>query len=275
MSDTGQTTQAAPPPASPPPTQPGQSVGRRSLSCLGRLISALLVIILTTAVALAAGGALASYFGYAPTTPGAVQGAQQQVATLEAENSTLRDQAIEMQTQLAQLSRQSGSDREELDALKEQVNSFAPLGDAVATRLTADARERATLVTEIRASRDAVFAFATAEAGRAGVITELERRSARIERFLQRLSDISEDTVLDLGGATPTPAALSPTPPASTALPTVVVPSPTPSPAPVTPEATGAVPPSATVAASPSPVATPRATARPTAAPTITPSPRP
>ncbi|HNP74343.1 MAG TPA: hypothetical protein PKK15_24700, partial [Kouleothrix sp.] len=93
---------------------------------------------------------------------------------------------------------------------------------------------------DVRAGRDAVALFATAEAGRAALLAELERRSARVERFLQRLGDIANDTATDLNSATPIIPTLTPTPAAPTATPAPTateVPSrtpsaPTPSPAP-------------------------------------------
>ena len=94
----------------------------------------------------------------------------------------------------------------------------------------ASASQSATLVAEVRSGRDAVAVFATAEAGRAALLAELERRSARVERFLARLGDIANDTATDLGSATPLLATLTPTP---SAAPTATeIPSRTPSPSP-------------------------------------------
>jgi hypothetical protein len=101
----------------------------------------------------------------------------------------------------------------------------------------------------MRTSRDAVAVFATSEAGRAALLTELNRRSERVERFLQRLSDISQDTALDLQSITPTlvlPVA------------TLVLPTPTP---------TLMIPTSTPLATStPNPSPTVKVTATPTAA---------
>ena len=96
----------------------------------------------------------------------------------------------------------------------------------------ASAAQSATLVAEVRSGRDAVAVFATAEAGRAALLAELERRSARVERFLARLGDIANDTAIDLGSATPDLPTLTPTPsagPTATEFPSRT-PSPSPSP---------------------------------------------
>lgn len=258
------------PAATPTPPRPtGQlSAGQRSLSCIGRLLSAVLVIVITTVITLAVGAYAALYLGYTPQTPGALGDAQARVTTLESENAALRTQAVAVQTQLSQMSRQAGTDREELDALKEEVSAFAQISDEVATRLTADSRERATQVADMRGSRDAVVQFATAEADRVAMIEDLRRRSERIERFLARLSDIAGDAALDLGAGdmTPTPtAAPSPTP--------VSEETPTPTPAPTEEPTASPVP------ASPSPTTRPTASptrpASPTAEPSETPTPAP
>jgi hypothetical protein len=236
------------------------------LSCLGRLLSALLVIVITTIVAVAAGAFGATQFGYSTDTPNALTGAQLRVATLEAENGALKAQNAAVQTQILQLSRQMSSDREQIDGLQEQVRSSAQLSGEVSTRLAADSRERATLVVEMRASRDSVALFATAEAGRSDLLADLRRRSERVERFLQRLSDISQDTALDLNGGTATVVVTATASPSPAPIPTVAEPTTTLIPT-LTPTAL------VTNTALPTIQASPTATALATA--TASPSPRP
>ncbi len=181
---------AAPPPTLPPPQRP--PARRGGLRFIGRMLAALLVIAITTGVTLALGAALLWNAGFTPRSAAALADAQQRVATLEVERAL-------MQTQVTDLSRAATTNGERLDdlaRLREEVR--AELADAGVTS--------ATLVAGVRADRDAVQQFATAEAGRATTLNELSARSERIERFLRRLSDIAEDTALDLGEATPTPA---------------------------------------------------------------------
>jgi Tfp pilus assembly protein PilN len=257
---------SAPAPAPAPTPAPA---ARRTLGCAGRFISALLVIVITTTLTLTAVGYAALTLGFTPQTSAAIGDAQARVATLEAENSALRAQSIEVQTQVSGIIRQSGDDREQVDALREEMASFSQISDVVATRLTNDGREQATIVAEIRASRDVVTTFATVEADRSALLDELRRRSERVERFLLRLSDIAEDTALDISELTATvaPTDLPALPTESLALTASPTPTETLTPtASPTPTATGAM------------TATP--SARPTAAPTTeptsaTPAPRP
>lgn len=229
----------------PAPAKAPRSVG----GCIGRMLAALLVIVITTIVALAAVAGGATWLGFTPQSANELRAAQQQVATLEARNTALEGQNVAVQTQIALMIGQAGTDRESLDELRSEVEKFATLSDQVETRLAQDAREQATLVVEMRTSRDAVMVFATAEAGRAQVLSELQRRSERVERFLQRLSDISGDTALDIQSATPT-ATISST---------------------LTPQITPSPQATATVAASPTVTAlTPTAKLSSTVAPDVT-----
>jgi hypothetical protein len=165
----------------------------------------LLVIIITTFLALLAVAAGALYLGFTPRTALEFGEAQQRMSQLEARNVQLEAHNAAIQTQIVQLMSQAGSDRETLDALEIEVQSFSELRQSLATQIAVDGRERATLMTEMADGREAIQAFATAEAGRAGVLDELGRRSERIERFLQRLSDIAGDAALDVGGGTTLP----------------------------------------------------------------------
>ena len=202
---TASTPTMAPKPLPSAPT-PAPKAPRSVGSCIGRMLAALLVIVITTLVALAAVAGGATWLGFTPQSANNLRAAQQQVATLEARNTALEGQNIAVQTQIALMVGQAGADRESLDELRSEVEKFATLSDQVETRLAQDAREQATLVVEMRTSRDAVMVFATAEAGRAQVLSELQRRSERVERFLQRLSDISGDAALDVQSVTPTAA---------------------------------------------------------------------
>jgi hypothetical protein len=189
-------------PSEPTPTSalPTATAPRRG-SCLGRFISALLVIVITTLIAVAAGAAGLIALGFTPDMPAQLADARARLATAEAQNTDVRAQSGPMQTQLADVARRSDANREALGELQQQKAQL----DSLRPDLEEAARQNATVVAEARNSRDAVALFATAEAGRIVLLDELKRRSDRIERFLQRLSDISDDAALDLGtGASPT-----------------------------------------------------------------------
>lgn len=230
----------------PPPTP-------RRGSFLGRLLSALLVVVLTTFLALVV--VLAAFFrlGFTVDTPRQLAETQGQLATAQAQNQALQGQTLLLQTQVADLDRRVIGGRETLDDLRGQVAAMNGLAD----RLADSEARGATVVAEARASRDAVALFATAEADRSLLLIQLRQRSERMERFIQRLGDISQDTASDLQG--------TPLGPTASATSVTTIPSPSPSAtlvptATFTPTTDTAV---ATVAASatPSPAATTEATA--------------
>jgi hypothetical protein len=223
-----------------PPEAPARRGG-----CVGRFVSALLVVLITTVIATAA---VVLIYLFVLETPGQIAELRGRAATAEAQNAELRAQSGAMQTEIAALADRDTANREALGELQRQKADLDTLRDDLENA----GRENATVVAEARASRDAVALYATAESGRVELLDALKRRSERIERFLQRLSDISDDAALDLGSGTPS---VPPTP-----VPDAPVPSPgatdTPAPPP-TPEPTG----------TPTPVATatrlPTATVRP------------
>ena len=258
---------------SSPPSAPAAAVPVRGRGgCLGRLFSAILVILITTFLALLASASALIWFGYTPDTPRQLGAAQAQLATVQAQLAAQQAQNSLLQTEVAAQAQRYGTDHETLGEIGNQLANIADLRNALREERQQSANQNATLVAEARDSRNAVAIFATVEAGRAGLLAELDRRSARVERFLQRLSDISSDTALDLGA---TPAPVPPTfPPAQT---TISELSPTPSQAPtIVPTETSAptntsVP---TSASSPTQPPTPSATAR-RAAPTALAEPSP
>lgn len=215
-------------PLATPASAPTPPARRSGGGCFARVLAALLVVIITTFLALTAGAAGLIYLGYTPSTPAQLAEAQLQVATLQAANGTL-------QTQVAAADTRGSGDHELLGELKSQVDAMADLRNQLKQERDASALQSATLVAEVRGGRDAVAVFATAEAGRAALLSELERRSARVERFLQRLGDIANDTATDLNGATAVVPTITPTPvalPTATEQPTRA-PSPSPSAAPL------------------------------------------
>ncbi|HEU4329390.1 MAG TPA: hypothetical protein VFS21_40005 [Roseiflexaceae bacterium] len=241
--------------AAPPPPTP------RRGSFLGRLITGLLFVVMTTALALAV--VLAAFFrlGFTVDTPLRLAEAQQQLATAQAQNQALEGQTLLLQTQVADLDRRVSGGRETLDELRGQVAEMGGLADRLAEN---DARN-ATVVAEARASRDAVALFATAEADRALLLVQLRQRSDRMERFIQRLGDISQDTASDLQGAPLGPTSLATPAPTASATPLpAATPPPTTTPVP-TVLATAASTATAPASATSSPIATAEASATPSA----------
>ncbi|MCS6840305.1 MAG: hypothetical protein NZ699_09135 [Roseiflexus sp.] len=245
-------------PATPPPA-------RRGGGFFARLIAAFLVVLITTTITLLATGAMLLWLGFTPEMPSEMDLAKTNVALLSRENANLVNRTYALETAVADLSRRASDHREALGDIRSAIDDVRILREQVREQLTAIVAQNATLVADVRASRDQVNAFATAEAGRAALLQELDRRSQRIERFLQRLSDIAGDAALDLRGPTPLLPAALPAPTAvaePTALPT---PTTAPAPAPAltrTPEvtATDISAASPTVNPSPTPVSTVRST---------------
>jgi hypothetical protein len=256
-------------PAEAPPTRalnPAQAPAPRRGGCVGRFLSALLVIVITTSLSLI--GVVLAYV-YFLETPSQLAELRGRVGTAEVQSAGLRAENSAMQTQVADLARQAGANREALGELQQQKAAL----DNLREELETSARQNATVVAEARSSRDAIALFATAEAGRAGLIDDLKRRSDRIERFLQRLSDISEDAALDLGGGG-SPQPPTPTAPPEPPTPTEPLPTNTPSPAATsTPINTPAPTTTSTPTSTPSPEPSETPARRPTATPRVTPTP--
>jgi hypothetical protein len=248
----------------------GQSARRRG-GFLSRFLAAVLVLLITTFIVLFAVGAALLNFGYVPDLPRQLGAAQAQLGTVQAQSLALQLQNNVLQTQVAAQGQRADLDHEVIGDLKSQIANVSELRNQLRQEREQSVSQNATLVAEARSSRDAVALFATAEAGRAALLADLDRRSARVERFLQRLSDISGDTALDLGAATQ-PALPSAAIPAPT---TISEPSPTPTPT-AAPTSTGVPtePPTPTPAAraTRSPSATPRQAA-PTTITELSPTP--
>jgi hypothetical protein len=260
---------AAPPSVPPVAATPARQRG----GCLGRFVSAILVILITTFLALLAGASALIWFGYTPDTPRQLGAAQAQMATLQAQSDALYAQNSALQTEVAAQAQRYGADHETLGEINNQLANIADLRNTLRDERQQSASQNATLVAEARDSRNAVAIFATIEADRAVLLAELDRRSARVERFLQRLSDISSDTALDLG-ATQQP--IPPTfPPAQT---TISELSPTPTPVPTAAPTTTSAPtptsePTATRAATEPPAPSATARRQPTTISELSPTP--
>jgi hypothetical protein len=189
-------TQSAPQtPATPPSSKPTRS----GPGFITRLFAALLVILITTVLVLGIGAAGLISLGFTPDMPQQIATSRALLATAQTDAQVLRLQQNVAQTQVAENARRSDTARESLDQLEQDVAALKGVRD----QLAADSSRNATMVAEASDSREAVVVFATAEAGRSALLDTLQRRSERIERFVQRLNDISSDTALDLGAGTP------------------------------------------------------------------------
>lgn len=192
-------------PLAPPPEPP-----RRGPGFFSRLVSALMVVLITTLISFAAVVLAYFWLGFSLDTPARVDQGRQRLDDQEAILADLQARNALLQTQVADMDAQSSQSAATLAELRTEIEEFNRVRQRLTEQLEAGARENATLVAEMRASRDTVLLFATAEADRAALLRDLKLRSDRIERFLQRLSDIAEDTALDLNQGNP--ADMTPTP---------------------------------------------------------------
>ncbi|GIV93628.1 MULTISPECIES: hypothetical protein [Chloroflexus] len=203
----------------PPPTQ--------SRSCLSRLIGFigwLFTIAIAVGLALVVAGGILYWAGVDLTTPQQIREANEGVQTLQALTTSQAESIGQLQTAQAQTLSDLNGARERIDELEVQA-------DALATAATAQVGQAATAVALGRALQTAVAeavvlqdqlaeervlvaVVATVQAQQNERIREVELRSERLIRFLNRLSDIAGDTAEDVTTPTPlaTPPAVSPTP---------------------------------------------------------------
>lgn len=204
--------------AAPPPTQ--------SRSCLSRLIGFigwLFTIAIAVGLALVVAGGILYWVGVDLTTPQQIREANAGVQTLQALTTSQAVTIDQLQTAQAQTLSDLNGARERIDELEGQA-------DALATAATAQVGQAATAVALGRALQTAVAeavvlqdqlaeervlvaVVATVQVQQNERIREVELRSERLIRFLNRLSDIVGDTTEDV--TTPTPLATplaSPTP---------------------------------------------------------------
>lgn len=202
----------------PPPTQ--------SRSCLSRLIGFigwLFTIAIAVGLALVVAGGILYWVGVDLTTPQQIREANAGVQTLQALTTSQAVTIDQLQTAQAQTLSDLNGAHERIDELEVQA-------DALATAVTAQVGQATTAVALGRALQTAVAeavvlqdqlaeervlvaVVATVQVQQNERIREVELRSERLIRFLNRLSDIVGDTTEDV--TTPTPLATplaSPTP---------------------------------------------------------------
>lgn len=230
-------------------------------------------MIFSAALGVAGVVALAYFvFGFRPET--ASQAAQ--LSALQQEISTLQEQNQLLQTQVVEIGGRGSSTLEQAQELERQVDELASELQEL-TKLGDQMREyavvAATVQSEARDSRTAVALSMEVQATRFAQVDELARRTDRIGRFLERLSDISGDTASDMYGSavpsepTATPDASQPAATPTTTLEALPEPSPQLSQTPEQTEELEETPAATPAAASPSRTATPATTRTPTATP--------
>lgn len=239
------TGQAAPP--SPPARPSRRGCGSQILSFFGWVLT----LALSVALALAAIAAIAFFvFGLTPATPNELRQAgadvaalQTQVATLEAETVRLRSSEAESSESLDdavarvnELEAQVATYEQEVAELAGQAGTAAALSAALEENIDL----AATIQAEGREGQVLVAVVATVQADNSARLDDIQARTERLSRFLQRLSDLAGDASFDAPAAeataepesdtaTPTAASLRTTA-TPTAVRTTVTPTDTPEP---------------------------------------------
>lgn len=196
----------SPPPQVAPPTNRLPPAPRQR-SCVGQLfglVGWLLTLLLSAALALAAAAALLYfYFGFTLATPGQIRQASSDIDTLRQQNQALQTEVAQLSSTDAEQSSAAGTDRERIDELESLVANYEQQAAemagqaATAAALAQDLEENialaATIQAEGRENKVLMSVIATVQVDNSSRLSELQRRTDRIARFLQRLGDLSAD----------------------------------------------------------------------------------
>ncbi len=107
--------------SSPSISRAAAAPARRRGGCVGRFLSAILVILITTFLVLLAGASALIWFGYTPDTPRQLGAAQAQLATVQAQGAVLQAQNSALQTEVAAQAQRYATDHEALGEINNQL----------------------------------------------------------------------------------------------------------------------------------------------------------
>ena len=204
---------------------PRQGCGRRLLGFIGWLLT----LALSAALGLAALAGIAYFvFGFDLTTPERIRQSSADVVALQGQAGALTTEVAQLRTAEVEHIRQLATANERVDALEAQVTDFTQQAASLAAQgATASALARelnqnialaATIQAEGRQGQIFVSVVATTQADTTTRVGELQRRTERITRFVQRLGDLAGEVGADSAALpTGTPAAAPATPTATAA----------------------------------------------------------
>jgi hypothetical protein len=209
----------APPPA--PATArlspPRRSCMSRAMSLVGWVITILLSAVLALA---AAAGILFYAFGFNLSTPGQIRQASADVAALQGQNQALQTEVALLSTASVDQGSGVNTARERVDDLEAKVAAYEQQASelagqaATAAALARDLDENialaATIQAEARQGQMLAAVVATVQADNTSQLGDLQRRTDRIARFLQRLGDLAGDLSSQDGTPAPTEALTAP-----------------------------------------------------------------
>ncbi len=206
------------PPAPPPPAQSPSQPAPPQHSCISRIMSVarwIITTILSAGLAIIVVAAILFYsFGLNLGTPGQIRQSSADVVALQSQNQVLQTEVALLSATGAAQESSVSSARERVGELETKVAAYdqqtAKLAGHIATAaaLANDLHENialaATIQAEARQGQMLAAVVATVQVGNANTIDDLQRRTDRIARFLQRMGDLAGEISQD---ATPTPAA--------------------------------------------------------------------
>ena len=221
------------PSPSAPPLDPAPATGRLPVPILqgcGRwllgVIGWLLTLTLSVALGLVALAGIAYFgFGFDLATPGQIRQSSADVVALQTQAGVLTTEVALLRTAESEQARQLASANERVGVLEAQATNFAKQATtlaaqhgttvALAGELRANIAVAATIQAEGQQAQIFVAVVATTQADTAARVTELQRRTDRITRFLERLSDLAVDVAGESAAVpTSTPLATLAPPPA-------------------------------------------------------------
>jgi hypothetical protein len=188
----------------------------------------IITILLSVGLAITAAAAiLFYYFGFNLSTPSQIRQASADVAALQSQNQALQTEVALLSTTSADQTGSVNTARERVDDLESKVAAYEQqaaglAGQALtAAALAKDLNENialaATIQAEARQGQVLAAVVATVQAGNTSKLDDLQRRTDRIARFLQRLGDLAGDLSQD-----GTPATTVTATPTAIATPTAV-----------------------------------------------------
>ncbi|MBX0327742.1 hypothetical protein K2Z83_08640 [Oscillochloris sp. ZM17-4] len=204
-----------PPPAQPQPTArlapPRRSCMSRAMGFIGWIVT----VVLSAALAIAAAAAILFYvFGFNLSTPGQIRQSSADVATIQSESQALQTEVALLRTASAEQVGGVNVARERVDDLEAKVAAYeqqaaelagqAATAAALARDLDENIALAATIQAQAREGQVLVSVVATVQADNTGRLSDLQLRTDRIARFLQRLGDLAGD--LSSQDGTPAPA---------------------------------------------------------------------
>jgi len=207
-------TQPSAPPTLPPsgpspatnrlPPAPSAPARRGCGSQMLAFVGWVLTLTLSVALALAAAAAVAYFlFGFTLATPNQIRQTSTDLSALQTQVATVESEAARLRSGESESAGTLNDALSRIDELERQVAAYEQQAVALASQagtavaLSAELEENialaATIQAEGREGQVLMAVVATVQTDNAGRLAELQQRTERISRFLQRLGDLAGD----------------------------------------------------------------------------------